>query len=113
MLYSVGTGDDPDRGKGEPMAEARIEQEAERTTAIRVGTETAQGVTVYLDAANADTEALVSVTAPTSGGTYRLRQFEDTPELRAAVRALVRVWDAEDEDGARQRYWDAVQAARA
>ena len=72
----------------------RTEAEEEGTTAIRVDTHLRHGVTIWADG-EVDR---VTITAPTHvGGHGRMTILADTPQLREALRALVRVWDAEDE----------------
>lgn len=71
----------------------RTEAEEEGTTAIRVDTHLRHGVTIWADG-EVDR---VTITAPDVDGHGRMTILADTPQLREALRALVRVWDAEDE----------------
>ena len=71
----------------------RTEAEEEGTIAIRVDTHLRHGVTIWADG-EVDR---VTITAPDVDGHGRMTILADTPQLREALRALVRVWDAEDE----------------
>ncbi len=71
----------------------RTEAEEEGTTAIRVDTHLRHGVTIWADG-EVDR---VTITSPELDGYGRITILADTPQLREALRALVRVWDAEDE----------------
>ena len=68
----------------------RTEAEEEGTTAIRVDTHLRHGVTIWADGE-------VDRVTITADGHGRMTILADTPQLREALRALVRVWDAEDE----------------
>ncbi len=72
----------------------RTEAEEEGTTAIRVDTHLRHGVTIWADGEVDHVGATVTITAPDVDGHGRMTILADTPQLREALRALVRVWDA-------------------
>ena len=76
---------------------ARTEAEPDGATCVRSGP-----VSIWWDpealASNA-TRPAVTLEAHGPKGDYEQFRAFDTPELRAAFRALVRVWDGEEEAG--------------